>query len=63
MLVLTRRRDEKIVIQLGDKTVVLQVVAIDRDRVRLGIDAPPGVPVHRHEILERIKAGEPLATP
>ena len=56
MLVLTRKMDEQIVIQLGDQNVVVQVVAIDRDRVRLGITAPPEVRVHREEVRRRIEA-------
>jgi carbon storage regulator len=56
VLVLTRKRDEQIVIQLGDQNVVIRVVAIDRDRVRLGIIAPPEVAVHREEVLRRIEA-------
>jgi len=56
VLVLTRKMDEQIVIQLGDQNVVVQVVAIDRDRVRLGITAPPEVRVHREEVRRRIEA-------
>jgi carbon storage regulator len=56
VLVLTRKMDEQIVIQLGDQDVIVRVVAIDRDRVRLGIIAPPEVPVHREEVLRRIEA-------
>ncbi len=56
MLVLTRKMDEQIVIQLGDQDVIVRVVAIDRDRVRLGFIAPPDVPVHREEVVRRIEA-------
>ena len=58
VLVLTRKIDEQIVIQLGDQDVIVQVVAIDRDRVRLGVIAPREVPVHREEVLRRIDAAE-----
>jgi carbon storage regulator len=58
MLVLTRKLDEKIVIELGEQTVVVRVVAIERDRIRLGIDAPPEVPIHREEVWQRIEARE-----
>lgn len=54
MLVLQRKRDEKIMI--GD-TVVVQVVDIRGDRVRLGVTAPAGVPVHREEVHRAIKLG------
>ena len=47
MLVLSRKLGEKLVI--GDD-VVLTVVKIDRNQVRIGIEAPPEVPVFREEI-------------
>ena len=52
---LSRRFGEKIYI--GDD-IEIQVVDIRGDKVRLGITAPAGVPVHRQEILDRIKAEE-----
>ncbi len=52
MLVLSRHRDESIMI--GDD-VMITIVDIRGDKVRLGIDAPPEVPVHRQEIYEAIK--------
>jgi len=58
MLVLSRKTDEQIVIQLGDQEVVVQLVAIERNKVRLGIIAPPWVPIHREEVLRRIEACE-----
>lgn len=57
MLVLSRKRDEKIII--GDNIEIV-VVEIRGDKVRLGISAPDEVPVHRQEVYERIKAGEPI---
>ncbi len=56
MLVLTRKLDEQIVIGLGEQTVVVRVVAIEGDRIRLGFDAPPEVPIYREEVLHRIEA-------
>ncbi len=53
MLVLTRHTDEAIVIGDGIEIVVVEVRG---DRVRLGISAPPEVPVHRKEIYELIQA-------
>ena len=58
MLVLTRKLNEQIVIQLGDQDVVVRIVAVKGDRVRLGIVAAPEVSVHREEVLLRIKDGE-----
>ncbi len=47
MLVLSRKLGEKIMI--GDN-IVLTVVKIDRNQIRLGIQAPSDVPVYREEI-------------
>jgi carbon storage regulator len=52
MLVLSRTRDESIVI--GDN-VVVTIVDIRGDKVRLGIEAPGEVPVHRLEVFEAIQ--------
>ena len=52
MLVLSRRRDESIII--GDN-IVVTVVDIRGDKVRLGIDAPSEIPVHRREVYEAIR--------
>jgi carbon storage regulator len=55
MLVLSRQADESIVIGNGKDTVRVVVVSIRGDRVRLGIDARAELPVHRHEIWQRIQ--------
>jgi carbon storage regulator len=47
MLVLSRKLGEKIVI--GDN-IVVTVVKIDRNQIRIGIEAPHDVPVYREEI-------------
>jgi carbon storage regulator len=52
MLVLSRGRDESIVI--GDN-IVVTIVDIRRDKVRLGIEAPNEIPVHRREVYEAIQ--------
>ena len=51
MLVLMRKKDQSIMI--GDN-IVITVVDIRGDKVRLGIDAPSEIPVHRREIYEAI---------
>jgi len=51
MLVLSRQRDETIVI--GDN-IEITVVDIRGDKVRLGVKAPHHVPVHRKEVYEAI---------
>ncbi len=63
MLVLTRKADEQIVIQLDGRDVVVRIVSIDRERVRLGIVAPADVLVHREEVLRRMVASPDGATP
>lgn len=52
MLVLSRHRDESIMI--GDD-VVITIVDIRGDKVRLGIDAPQSIPVHRQEVYDAIQ--------
>lgn len=52
MLVLSRQRDESIII--GDN-IVITVVDIRGDKVRLGIEAPKEVPVHRQEVYDAIQ--------
>ena len=52
MLVLSRKINQSIMI--GDNVRIV-VVAVDRDQVKLGIEAPRDVPVHRSEIYEEIQ--------
>lgn len=52
MLVLSRHRDE--VIRIGDD-IAITVVDIRGDKVRIGIDAPPNVQVHREEVYDAIQ--------
>jgi carbon storage regulator len=61
MLLLSRKSGQSIVI---NDDIVITVVAIDRNRVQIGIRAPGYVPVFRQEIVERMVADgeiEPLA--
>jgi len=65
MLVLSRHRDESIMI--GDD-IVITIVDIRGDKVRLGIQAPQHVPVHRQEVYDAIqrenrKAAQPVNPP
>jgi carbon storage regulator len=60
MLVLSRKLNEKIVIDGG---IVLTVVKIDRNQVRLGIEAPSDVRVYREEIVDhsrKARSAEPM---
>jgi len=62
MLVLSRKAGEEIVVSNGDITI--SVLGITRNRVRLGVSAPCGIPVHRKEIHHRIaQATKPEADP
>jgi carbon storage regulator len=56
MLVLSRYRNEKIVIgEPGPNQVVITIVDIRGDKVRLGINADKSIPVHREEVYEMIE--------
>jgi carbon storage regulator len=60
MLVLTRKRNESILI---DGKIKLKVVEIRGDKVRIGIDAPKHVTLFRQEVLEAIakkQGGQPV---
>jgi carbon storage regulator len=52
MLVLSRHRDQSIII--GDN-IVVTVVDVRGDKVRLGVNAPSEIPVHRREVYEAIR--------
>jgi carbon storage regulator len=52
MLVLSRKKNESIVI---DNNITIVVVEIRGDKVRLGVEAPKEVPVHRREVFEAIR--------
>lgn len=59
MLVLSRKRDESIMI--GDK-IVIKIVSIQGDKVRVGIEAPKDVSIHREEVYQAIqRQNEPPA--
>jgi len=55
MLVLSRKKDEKIVI--GD-SIKIMVIDVRRDKVRLGIEAPRDVSVHRREVYDAIHSAD-----
>lgn len=67
MLVLSRKKSEAIVVgNARDDEGLLQLIKITvlevgRGFVRLGIEAPAGVAVHRLEVWDRINQGSPLA--
>jgi carbon storage regulator len=51
MLVLTRKKNESIII---NDQITVTVVELHGDKVRLGITAPRGIPVHRQEVWNAI---------
>ncbi len=55
MLVLSRKRNQSIVI---NDDITITIVEIRGDKVRLGVEAPKEVPVHRAEVFEAIKRGD-----
>ncbi len=59
MLVLTRKTDQKVVI---GPDIVVTVLEIRGNRVRLGIEAPREIPVHRSELVPVHRNGLPTGT-
>ena len=57
MLILTRRVNEKLMV--GDD-VTVTVLSISGNQVRIGVNAPRHVPVHREEIYDKVKRQESL---
>ncbi len=55
MLVLSRKKNESIII---NDNITIVVVEIRGDKVRLGVEAPKEVPVHRSEVMDRIHQNE-----
>jgi len=60
MLILSRKVGQSIVI---NSNIVVKVVRMDGDQIKLGIQAPPEVTVHREEIQRDIDAGKPTGKP
>ncbi len=55
MLVLTRNRGEKIVVA---DNIIITIIEVRGDKVRIGIEAPRDVSVHREEIYDAIQQGK-----
>jgi len=59
MLILTRRVGERIVIgnePVEEDNIIVTVLGTKGGQIRIGVNAPKNVPVHRQEIYERIQA-------
>jgi carbon storage regulator len=52
MLILSRKLNESIVI---DGRIIVKILRIERDTVKIGIQAPPELPVHRQEVFDMIQ--------
>lgn len=53
MLVLSRKKNESVVIAEGE--IVIRIVDIRGDKVRIGIEAPADIPIHRQEVHDAIQ--------
>jgi carbon storage regulator len=60
MLILSRKLNESIVI---DGRIIVKVLRIDRDTVKLGIQAPADLQVHRQEVFDAIQRTKQQAPP
>ena len=53
MLILTRKKDESIII---DGNIEIQIISIEEGKVKIGINAPKNIEIYRSEVVEKIKA-------
>jgi carbon storage regulator len=58
VLVFTRKVDESIIVGDG---IEIKVLRVGKDGVRIGISAPPQIPIHRREIYDQIRAANAAA--
>ena len=58
MLILSRKTNESIVI---DGRITVKIVRVEGDVVKLGVEAPPDVPVHRQEVYDEIQCNNKQA--
>jgi carbon storage regulator len=59
MLVVSRKTGEEVV--MPDLGIVFTILEVRGDKVRVGISAPPEIPVFRRELWERIQSGGPVS--
>ena len=60
MLILTRRIGE--ILTIGDH-ITVKVLNVNGNQVRLGVEAPREVAVHRQEVYQRIQSGQQMTSP
>ena len=58
MLVLARKQNQNIII---DGKIIVRVLRVGRDVVKIGIEAPLSIPVHREEVFNALKEEEARA--
>ena len=58
MLVLSRKKEESIIIG-KEGEIVVKILAISGETVKIGVIAPKSIPVHREEVYAAIQAGGP----
>jgi carbon storage regulator len=65
MLILNRSRGEEVIINDNIRIAIVDVIPAEKGRgfkVRLGVDAPKEIPVHRREVYDAIKRSEACAS-
>jgi carbon storage regulator len=51
MLVITRKTNESIIIQAGDKTIEIAILDVSKEKVKIGVNAPREVKIIRNELV------------
>lgn len=59
MLVLSRKPNEVLTLETSDGLITVTVTELLANRVKLGVEAPRNVSIHRKEVYDAIKRGEP----
>lgn len=58
MLVLSRKKNESIIIGSGEKEIKIKIIEINGNSIRLGFEAPSDISIHREEVYHAIKKDE-----
>ena len=54
MLILTRQKDQKIIVEVGGQRMTIVITDVRGDKVRVGFDAPPAFKILRQELYESV---------